>query len=110
MRYCDCGGCAVDGGMAYLRIVGSNWESMAIEWGDNRYTSLYQMIEQEMRKTPPNANAIVQMYMDVNDEASIIPRLAIQQAAEWSVRTRRNTLGIICAMARAERDGVFDAP
>lgn len=109
MSYCDCGNCFVDGGAAYQRIGGSDWENMSIIWDDDRYRRLYKMMRDLWDNTSsvPQPEYVVQLYMSVQDEAEDLPVDALIQAAEWAISTHRNTYGLICALARAERDGEF---
>ena len=114
-KTCKCGEVGVDGGMDYLRRVGNsaNYKDISIEWKMDYYTKIADLLNccyidgSELLISQQTAvDKIVSLYIEA---ASLGDHLEepLRRATEWSYRTGRNSYGLICALARTERDGDF---
>ena len=62
--------------------------------------------ESLVMKENQSRDAVAMLYIDLR--SLDIGKLPIyRKAVDWALTTRRNTMGVICALARTERDGDF---
>lgn len=106
MRSCTCGNVSVDGGTAYLRrMFGSEeWRDISIEWPRTKYDAVVEQLSPLF--DGDDMSLLVDKWIEI-ENLDIVMHEALTKAATWAKTTRRNMFGLICAMARTERDGDF---
>lgn len=116
---CKCGNVSVDGGMEYLKRLfhadKPKYRDISIEWSREKYKKMaealtplyYEDCDDCLTEiTRCNISSIVEHYIFSQGlSEDFAPQLT--KATEWACRTGRNILGLICALARTERDGDF---
>lgn len=105
-RPCKCGNVTVDGGLEYLRRLhnGGDWIDISIEWPVEKYEETQAALSQTF--IDGDLDKVCDIWIEREGLSDRI-RPALYAAAKWAVDTRRNTFGLICALARTERDGEF---
>lgn len=103
---CKCGHVAVDGGTAYLKRVfsGREWIECSIEWPKTKYDNMVLMLSPLF--AAGELDDLCQKWIETEETD---PEMfdALLKAADWAKTNGRNMYGLVCAMARTERDGDF---
>lgn len=117
-RPCSCGAIAVDGGMEYLRRVGAldAYEDMSIELPDAACSAAMTVIEDGVTHADPASfiaghaisalvnNGVTLTRADTGMAEHVLMMESARDAVTWGMETGRNSLGILCAIARNVRD------
>lgn len=114
---CECGNVAVAGGTEYRRLLHntSDFTDISIVWTRNHYNQIKSILNDGYYKLlytvdPDDFNEmyenIASLYI-LNSSLSNDFLEPLKKAVHWAHKTRRNTFGLICALARVERDGDF---
>jgi len=105
-RQCKCGNVSVDGGLEYLRRLfnSDEWIDISIEWPLEKFENMQEALVDDYIEG--NIDKICDIWIEREGLSDKI-KPALYKAAQWAVETRRNTFGLICALARTERDGDF---
>lgn len=108
MRSCKCGNVSVDGGTAYLRrMFGTKeWKDISIEWPRKKYDAVVDQLSPLFASDDDDMSPLVDKWIEIESLDGDMHE-ALTKAATWAKTTRRNMFGLICAMARTERDGDF---
>lgn len=106
-RSCGCGNVSVDGGQHYARRgwrggkAEDSFRDLLISWPRADYDAAVAAVQ---ASAPDGPGGWVAAYRAARglDEAL---RGHLEDAAAWCLATGRNAHGVVCAMARVERDG-----